>query len=64
MAKDNRVGILNDPNPPSDLVDNILAWHAINLGSFPGRGIHTDTDDHYNGSPVSLHPQWHMKEPW
>ena len=27
-------------------------------------GIHSDSDDHYYGWPVSLDPQWHMKEPW
>ena len=27
-------------------------------------GIHSDSIDHYNGSPVSLGPQWHVKEPW
>ena len=27
-------------------------------------GIHSDSDDHYNGGPMSLHPQWHVKEPW
>ena len=26
--------------------------------------IHSDSDDYYNGGPVSLDPQWHVKEPW
>ena len=43
---------------------NMLASHAVNPGSIPGRGIHSDSDDHYNGGPVSLDPQWHVKEPW
>ena len=41
---------------------NMLVWHAVNLGSIPG-GIHSDSDDHYNGGPVSLDPQWHVNEP-
>ena len=36
---------------------NMLAWHAVNPGSIPGRGIHSDLDDHYYGGPVSLDPQ-------
>ena len=33
---------------------NMLAWHAVNPGSIPGWGIHSDSDDHYNGgSPVA-----------
>ena len=26
--------------------------------------LNSDSDDHYNGSPMSLDPQWHVKEPW
>ena len=50
--------------PPGGVVGNMLASHAVNPGSIPGRGIHSDSDDHYNGGPVSLDPQWHVKEPW
>ena len=32
------------------------------LGSIPGWGLHSDSDDHYNGGPMSLDPQWHAKE--
>ena len=42
--------------PPGGRVGNMLAWHAVNPGSIPGRGIHSDSDDHYNGGPVSLDP--------
>ena len=42
-------------------VGNMMAWHAVNPGSIPGRGRHTDFDDHYSGSPVSLDPQWYVK---
>ena len=51
-------------NPPFGPVGSMLTWLTVNLGSIPGRGIHSDLDDHYNGSPVSLDPQWHVKEPW
>ena len=50
--------------PSGGVVGNMLASHAVNPGSIPGRGIHSDSDDHYNGGPVSLDPQWHVKEPW
>ena len=43
---------------------NMLAWHTVNSGSILVGGIHSDSDDHYNGGPVSLDPQWHVKEPW
>ena len=43
--------------PPGGRVGNTLTWHAINPGSVPGRGIHSDSDDHYNSGPVSLDPQ-------
>ena len=34
-------------------------------GCIPGGGwIHSELDDHYNGGPMSLDPQWHIKEPW
>ena len=36
-------------------MDNMLAWHAINPGSMVG---YSDSDDHYNGGPVSLDPQY------
>ena len=49
---------------PGGVEGNMLAWHAINPGSIPGRGIHSDWDDHYNGGPVSLDSQWHVKELW
>ena len=50
---------------PGGVVGNMLASHAVNPGSILGRGgIHSDSDDHYNGGPVSLDPQWHVKEPW
>ena len=42
----------------------MLAWHAVNPDLIAGRGIHCDLDDHYNGGPVSLDPQWYVKEPW
>ena len=51
-------------HPPGGVVGNMLASHAVNPGSIPGRGIHSDSDDHYNGGPVSLDPQWHIKDPW
>ena len=35
-----------------------LTWVQSQVG-----GIHSDLDDHYNGGPVSLDPQWHAKEP-
>ena len=49
---------------PGGVVDNMLALHTVNPGSILGRGIHSDLDDHYNGGPVSLDHQWHVKEPW
>ena len=54
----------NINHPPGGRVGNMLVWHAVNPVSIPGRGIHSDSDDHYNGGPVSLDPQWHIKEPW
>ena len=45
-------------------VGNMLAWHAVNPGSIPSWQIQNDLDDHYNGGPVSLDPQWYVKEPW
>ena len=45
---------------PGGLVGNtLLTWVQSLVG-----GIHSDSDDHYNGGPVSLDPQWHVKEPW
>ena len=41
------------------IVANMLARHAVNPGSSLGQGlreIHSDLDDHKNGSPVSLGP--------
>ena len=26
--------------------------------------VHNDLEDHYISSPMSLDPQWHVKEPW
>ena len=49
-------------NPPGGLLGNMLAWRAI-VQSRVGV-IHSDSDDHYNGGPMSLDPQWHVKEPW
>ena len=49
---------------PVGVVGNMLASHAVNPGSITGRGIHSDSDGHYNGGPVSLDAQWHVKEPW
>ena len=46
-------GFLCLTSPPGGVVGNMLA-----------SGIHSDSDDHYNGGPVSLDPQWHVKEPW
>ena len=46
---------------PGGRVGNMLTWHVANPGSIPGRGIHSDSDHHYNGHPVSLDPQWHIK---
>ena len=40
---------------------NMLAWHAVNPVSIPGGGIHSNYNDHYNGTPVSLEPHWHVK---
>ena len=48
----------------SSRVGNIFVWKAVNPVSFPGQGIPRDSDDHYNGSPASLDPQRHLKEPW
>ena len=50
--------------PPSGVVGNMLAMRAVNTGSIPGLGIHSDSDDYYNGGPVTLDSQWHVKEPW
>ena len=44
---------------PSGGVGNMLAWHAISPGSILGRGIHSDSGNHYNGS-WQLDPQWHV----
>ena len=48
-------------HPPGGVVGSMLASHTVNPGSIPGLGIHSDSDDHYNGCPVSLNPQWHVK---
>ena len=40
----------------------LRSWGYINPGS--GGYIHSDSDDHHNGGPMSLDPQWHIKEPW
>ena len=50
-----------EDDPPGGWFGNMLAWHAVNPGSIPGLGIHSDLDDHYNGGPVSLDAQWHVK---
>ena len=49
--------------PPGGVVGNMLASHAVNPVQSRVGGIHSDLDDHYNGGPVSLDPQWHVKEP-
>ena len=38
------------------LVGHTLAWLADNPGSSQVSKMHTDSDDHYNGDPVSLKP--------
>ena len=45
-------------------VGNMLTWYAVKSGSILREGIHSDSDDHYIGGPVSLDPQWHVKESW
>ena len=30
--------------------------YDVTQGSIPGRGTHNDSDDHYNGGPMSLDP--------
>ena len=50
--------------PPGGRVGNMLARHAVNPGSIPGWGIHSDSHDHSNSGSVSLDLQWYVKEPW
>ena len=36
-----------------------LTWVQSQVGM-----MHSDSDDHYNGGPVLVDPQWHIKQPW
>ena len=39
----------------------MFAGQAINPGSILVLGIHSESDDHYIGGPMSVDLQWHMK---
>ena len=45
-------GVARSPGAP---ITKVQSWVL---------GIHSDSNDHYNGRPVSLDPQWHVKETW
>ena len=47
---DQMISFSTSVHPPGGVVGNMLASHDV--------GIHSDSDDHYNGGPVSLDPQW------
>ena len=59
-------GFNNVTYPPGGQVGNMLTWHTVNLDSIPSLGYRMTQMimTHHNGGPVSLDPQWHVKQPW